>query len=118
MACCAASFRKDLRAISRRSSWLEVPQASKEREQIHHLLALKYRGSDSAVAALPEHLGRMVPENRGKLRRSEWKIVFRSQRWPKTPALTSYGMAFHASALEYAPATLCVARYFACDRSR
>src|ERR1035441_7949290 len=118
MASCAATFGKDLRTRGRSSGWLEVPQARKERQQIHHLLALKYRGRYPLVAALLQHLRFVVPENGGKLCRSEWKLMFRPQLRPKSATLTSYGMAFHTSALEYAPAALSVARYFARIRCR
>src|ERR1017187_6020174 len=83
MAGCAAALGKSLRPSGHGSCWLEVPQARKKRQQIDHLLALKYRRSDSAVVALLQHFRRMVAENGSELCGGEWKLVFRTQRWPQ-----------------------------------
>src|ERR1039458_9472692 len=114
MASGAAALGKDALANQRRSSWLEVPQARKERPQIRHLVVLKNRRRNPVFASLSEHRGCVVPQNAGKLPRREWKITLWPQLRTHAAALPAHGMALYASVLEHRPTLLCVAGYFLC----
>src|ERR1035437_10103238 len=116
MASCAAALGKDALANQGRSSWLEVPQARKERPQVRNLVALKNRGRNAVFAGLAEHRGCVVPQNAGKLPCREWKITLWPQFRAHAATLPAYGMALYASALEHNPPPLCLARYFRCVR--
>ena len=75
----AATLGKDALANQGRPSWLEVPQARKERPQVRHLIALKNGRRNPVFAGLLDHRGCVVPQNAGKLPRREWKITL----WPQ-----------------------------------
>ena len=93
----AAQPRSEKTLSPTRSSWLEVPQARKERPQIRHFVVLKNRRRNPVFASLSEHRGCVVPQNAGKLPRREWKITLWPQLWTHTAALPAHGMALYAS---------------------
>src|SRR5271165_6702446 len=116
VASCAAALRKDALANKGRSSWLEVPQARKERPQVGHLVALKNRRRNPILVGPTEHRRSMVPQNASKLPRREWKITLWAQFRTQAATQPAYGMALHAPALEHAPSPRCIAWYFPCVR--